>query len=186
MGIRDSLTIFAVFSIEGSAESSFRRDRWCSSLTRAHLSTRVGCLVVETLYLLAQKSKAFLQIQSRVHVGEIQTELNQGQGNLWLDSNDDGLGASEANHLRDVAKSACGKRIHHVQRGNIDDDAARATFAYLLDYGIPQLHEIRVAQCRLDRRNQEQPLLENRNLHSLPPYAGEGGGVPASLMSTIL
>src|SRR4029077_7310783 len=175
MRIRDSLTTFAVFSIEGSAESRFRPDRWCSSLTRAHLSTRVGCLVVETLYLLAQKSKAFLQTQCRVHVGEIQTELNQGQGNLRLDSNDDGLGASAANHLGDVAKGTRCKRIHHVQRGNIDDDAARATFAHLLDYGIPQLHEIRVAQCRLDRRNQEQPLLENRNLHCLPPYPCEGG-----------
>src|SRR6266404_4312046 len=109
MRIRDSWTTFAVFPIESSVEPRVRPDGWRSSFTRAHLSTRVGCPMVEILYLLAQESKALLQIQSRVHVDEIQTELNQGQSNLRLNSNDDSLGTAKANHLGDVAKGARGK-----------------------------------------------------------------------------
>ena len=50
-----------------------------------------------------------------------------------LNADDDRTGTAQTYHVGDVAQCPRRERIHHVQRGNVDDHAVRAEVNHLVD-----------------------------------------------------
>src|SRR5215469_18110962 len=119
-----------------------------------------------TRFLLTEKSNAFFQVKRCRHSFQFQTKLHHGERNIGLDSDDDRLRAAQSNHECNVTERARGEGIHHVQGGDVDNDAAGAQAADLLDEGVTQLHEIRIGERRLNRRDEIRTLFENRDFHN--------------------
>jgi hypothetical protein len=120
--------------------------------------------------LTVQKCKTFFQVQRGGYTGEVRAEPDQRKSDFWLDPHNYSLRTPQADHLRNVAQCARGKRVHHIERGNIDDHAPRSELAHLLNDAIPQLYQVRITERGLDRGDEILALLENRYLHALPPY----------------
>ena len=76
-----------------------------------------------------QQREPLLEVQRRLHVLELHAELDHRERDLGLDADDHGLGAAQARHLRDPAQRARDERVHDVERGDVDDDPARAVAA---------------------------------------------------------
>src|SRR2546425_9156479 len=117
-----------------------------------------------------EEGQPFLQIERGRDALERQAELHHRKGDLGLDPDDDGLGAAQPRHVRDVAQGAHGERVHDVERRHVHDDAARTEAPYSFDQRFPKLREIGVGERRLYGRDQVLALLENRNFHSALRY----------------
>src|SRR5712691_5637608 len=115
--------------------------------------------------LPVQVREALLQVERRSHPFERQTQLDHRKGNLRLNPDDHGLGPAQAGHVREVAQRAGREGVHHVQGGDIHDDAARAELAHLRHQRLPEFFQVLVVERRLDRRDQIVAQLENRNWH---------------------
>src|SRR6266567_1336146 len=131
------------------------------------------CLSSSAFDLAVQKRKTFFQVQRGSYTGQIGAEPDQRKCDFWLDANNDCFRAAQADHLRNVTQSTSCKRVHHVERGDIDDHAPRTELAHLLDDAIPQQHQVRITERGLDGSNEILALLENRHLHDLPLYDTE-------------
>src|SRR5215469_3689558 len=59
--------------------------------------------------LTIQKCKTFFQVQCRGYTGQVEPQLDQGECDFRLDSDDDGFGPPQADHLRDVTQRTRGK-----------------------------------------------------------------------------
>ena len=68
--------------------------------------------------------QALLEVQRRGHRAGAHAELHHGEGDVGLDADDDRLGAPQPGHLGDAAQRLEPERVEHVQRGDVDDDAA--------------------------------------------------------------
>ena len=78
--------------------------------------------------LPVQQREALFEVQRGVHVVERQAQLDHGERHLGLQADDHGVRAAQPGHVRDRAQRPCSERIHHVDRGDVDDDArARGT-----------------------------------------------------------
>ena len=53
-------------------------------------------------------------------------ELDHRKGHLGLQADDHGVRAAQPGHVRDRAQRPGRERVHHVDRGDVDDDALRA------------------------------------------------------------
>src|SRR6185295_2215468 len=91
--------------------------------------------------VLVEECQAFFQVQRRGHTLEGEAQLHHRERHLGLNPDDDGLGAAQPSHMRDVAQRAHGKGIHDVERGHIHDHAARTEPADALDQGLAQVRE---------------------------------------------
>src|SRR5262245_36694715 len=89
-----------------------------------------------------QQIKPFVQIEGRSNAIEGQAELNHGKGHVRLKTNHDHLGAAQPGGLRNPAQSARRKRVHHVENGQIDDDAPRSILSDLGCQLVLELHQI--------------------------------------------
>src|SRR6266704_979909 len=123
--------------------------------------------------LTVQESKTFFQVQRGSYTGQVGAEPDQRKCDFWLDPNDYCFRTAQADHLRDVTQGTSCKRVHHVERGDVDDHATRTELAHLLDDAIPQQHQVRITERGLDGSNEILALLENRHLHDLTLYAPE-------------
>src|SRR2546428_615257 len=117
-----------------------------------------------------EERQPFLQIERGRDTLERQTELHHRKGHLGLDPDDDGLGAAQPRHVRDVAQRAHGERVHDVERRHVHDDAAGTEAPHSLDQRFSELGEIGVGERGLNGRDQVLALLENRNFHSALRY----------------
>src|SRR5215472_11205350 len=59
--------------------------------------------------LTIQKCKTFFQVQCRGYTGQVEPQLDQRECDFRLDSDDDGFGPAQANHLRNVTQRTGGK-----------------------------------------------------------------------------
>src|SRR6267154_107902 len=134
--------------------------RICESVANASAPS------VDAPGLLLQILQAFLQIERGGDVLERQSELHHREGDLRLDADDDGRGAAQADHVRDLKQGARGKRIHDVHRGNVHDDPGGSVAHHLLHQRRAQIQKVRIRQCGLDGRDEHAPLLENGYLHA--------------------
>src|SRR5437879_1174649 len=66
---------------------------------------------VHAARFLLQVRQAFLQIERGGDVLQRQSELYHREGDLRLDTDDDGSGAAQADHVRDLEQCAGGKEI---------------------------------------------------------------------------
>ena len=116
-----------------------------------------------------EQRETLLEVQRRLDVLEVHPELDHREGHLGLDADDHRLGAAQARHHRDPAQRAGDEGVHDVERRDVDDDPARAVAGHLAHHVVAQLQDVGVGERRLDRRDQERTLLEDRYGHALLP-----------------
>ena len=108
---------------------------------------------------------------------KLMPELHHRERHLGLDADDHGLGAAQAGHARDPLQRPRDERVHDVERGDVDDDPARPVARDLRHHVVAQLQDVGVGQRRLDRGDQERPLLEDRDGHVLHAATASSAGV---------
>src|SRR5215213_2330089 len=175
-------SVWSVLVSSRSTASS--RARWRAVTTSASDSMAIrssaasGGTVAGSLLALEQ-GEALFQVQRRLDVLELHAQLDHGEGHLGLDADDHGLGAAQAGHHRDAAQGARDEGVHDVERGDVDDDPARAVARDLAHHVVAELQDVRVGQRRLDRRDQERALLEDGYGHAALPQLAVFDGVRA-------
>src|SRR5215210_9551226 len=116
-------SVWSVLLSSRSPASS--RARWRAVTTSASDSIAIrlsACTGERLLQLVAQERQPLLEVERGLHVLELHPELDHREGDLRLDADDHRLGAAQARHARDALQRARDERIHHVERGDIDDD----------------------------------------------------------------
>src|SRR4051812_30134443 len=73
-----------------------------------------------------KKFESLFEIEGGRDSLQIQPELHHRVRHLWLDSDDDRLGAAQFRGMSDAANRAAGERIEHIERRHVDDHAANA------------------------------------------------------------
>src|SRR5918999_5491257 len=121
-----------------------------------------------------QQGEALLEVERGEHVLEAHPELHHREGDLRLDADDHGLGTAQPRHPRDPLQRARHERVHHVERRDVDDDAARPVARDLRHHVVPELQDVAVGEGRLDRGDQDRPLLEDRDGHYYTVDSGAG------------
>src|SRR3989454_8181095 len=110
--------------LASTTSTSAAIDRRSSSPTAARL---FGCGLYEPRFSAAiQEGEAFFEVQDGRAALQRQAELHHGERHVGLNTHDDRLRTAQAGHVRDVAQGAHCERVHHVQRGDVDDDTAAA------------------------------------------------------------
>src|SRR4051794_36354047 len=119
-----------VWSVELSSSSlASSRARWRAVTTSASdsMAIRLSASTGERLLELGlQQRQPLFEVQGGLDVLELHPELDHGEGHLGLDADDHRLGAAQPRHVRDPAQGARDERVHDVERGDVDDDPARA------------------------------------------------------------
>src|SRR5207245_583871 len=93
-----------------------------------------------------EEGEAFFEVQHRRDAFQRQPELHHGECDVGLNAHDDRLGAAQASHVRDVAQRSHRERIHHVERGDVHNDAAAARPPDLGDQRFTEMGEIGVCE----------------------------------------
>src|SRR5215203_1001744 len=157
----------SVWSVELSSRSAASsRARWRAVTTSASdsIAMRLSTSTVERLLQLGlQQREPLFEVQGGLDVLELHPELDHREGDLGLDADDHRLGPAQAGHVRDPAQGARDERVHDVERGDVDDDAARPVPGDLAHDVLAQLQHVRVRERRLDRCDQDGALLEDGN-----------------------
>src|SRR5712664_1417467 len=91
-----------------------------------------------------QVREALLQIERGGHALQADTELGHGKGDFWLNPHDHCLRPAQPRHVCEIAQSAHGEGVHHVEGGHIDDDATGAIVTDLRHQRVAQVLEVGV------------------------------------------
>src|SRR5207253_1918725 len=84
----------------------------------------------------AEVRESLLEVERGRDAFEREPELDHRKRDLRLDADDDRLRAAQPNHVSHITEGPGGEGIDHVQRGDVDDDAARAEMSDLLDQDV--------------------------------------------------
>src|SRR3954451_17874429 len=115
----------SVWSVLGmSRPIASARARWRAVTTSASDSIAIRSAAPSAKVTRLREREPLLEIERGLHVLEAHAELDHREGHLGLDADDHRLGAAQAGHHRDPAQRARDERVHHVQRRDVDDDAA--------------------------------------------------------------
>src|SRR4051812_47871511 len=117
-----------VWSVELSSSSpAICRARWRAVTTSASDSIAIRSSASTGEWLLElglQERQPLFEVERGLHVLELHAELHHRERDLGLDPDDHGLRAAQARHVGDAAQRARDERVHDVERGDVDDDAA--------------------------------------------------------------
>src|SRR3989441_1652334 len=112
-----------------------------------------------------EERESLFEVQHGGDALQRQTQLHHRERDVGLDAHDHCFGAPQPRHVRDVAQRTHRERVHDVERGDIDDDAATARAPDLGDQRFAKMGKIRISEGRLDGRNEILPLPQNRYFH---------------------
>ena len=104
----------------------------------AHALRSPARAAMRLLEALIEEARPSSRSRAVEHVLQRQSQLHHRQGDVRLDADDDRLGAAELGHVGDRAQRARGEGIQHVERGHVDDHAARAVPADQVGQVVPQ------------------------------------------------
>src|SRR5690242_13745532 len=93
------------------------------AITTCVASAATGCVVVSAPL---QPRAAFLEVERGRNAVEREAELHDRECDFRLDAHDPGIGAAQPRGLRDAPQRAGCERVHHVERADVDHDAAGA------------------------------------------------------------
>lgn len=171
-------------------ETAFSRTNWrsrtiCSSLRIGSVSggdEDVGAAVELKIVMescacgrqavppFERSAMPFLHVQRRAYARKREAEFDERDRDRRLHADDDRLGIEHARHGGRVADHASDERIDHVERGNVDQDAARAVFHDAARQIVLQREREPVVHVDLNGDEQEPAHRENRNaFHRLKP-----------------
>src|SRR5437773_11939611 len=127
--IAAAITVWSPLENPASAARSRPRCRAVTTSVSAAIGISSSSATVDAsaldaeLRLLVQEQQAFLEIQRGGHALEREAELDHGERDLGLNPDDLRLRAAQPRHVRDVPQRAHRKRVHHVERRDVDDHA---------------------------------------------------------------
>src|SRR5882724_2920021 len=127
-----AITVWSPLENPASAARSRPRCRAVTTSTSAAMGISSSSATIEAsrsarsalgaeLRLVVEEQQAFLEIQRGGHALEREAELDHGEGDLGLNPDDHRLRAAQPRHVRDVPQRAHRKRVHHVERRDVDD-----------------------------------------------------------------
>src|SRR5438105_10207247 len=155
----------------GRKPSSVARARPCWRAMTMSISDTIGTSVSVSTGRRGARSveglESLFQVESGQHAFQPQTELDHGEGDLRLDSDDHRLRPSQLDHVGQVSKGAAGKGVHHVERGHVHDHSSAPQAADLFGQLIAELDQVGIGEGGLYRGNQDVALLEDWDLHDL-------------------
>src|SRR5919109_1991904 len=171
--------------LDSSSRDAIARACWRAVTTSASDSIGItdawsSATIAGLLPRPREQREPLLEVERRHHVLEGHAELHHGEGDLGLDPDDHGRGAAQPGHACDPLQRPRHERVHHVQRRDVDDDPARAVARDLRHHVVLELEHVRVRQGRLDRGDQERPLLEDRDSH----YCTTAASTPGASIET--
>src|SRR4029453_8047453 len=135
---------------------------------RTRTSPTCNSLIVTRLGPTIEEREALFKVEGGGHAFEGEPKLHHRQRHLGLNPDDDGLCAPELGGVGNATEGSRGKRVEHVERGDVDDHTARTMTAYQVGQVVAQLEQVTIAQRRLDAGDERVTLFENRNGHSSP------------------
>ena len=100
---------------------------------------------------------------------EAQSELHDGERDVWPDPHDDRVGSPELRGNRDAVEGPGTERVDHVQPADVEDHPARPELPDLLDQVILELDHLGVGEGRLDAGDQVRALLQDGGRHREMP-----------------
>jgi hypothetical protein len=109
-----------------------------------------------------QARQALFKVDGGVDVVETHAESHHREGNRRLDADDHRFRAPEPGRMGQVEQRAGAEGVHDVERGDIDDDAARAMGTDLLDEILLELDDLAVVQRLVDRGDEIATLPQDR------------------------
>src|SRR4051812_9408331 len=120
----------SVWSVElRSSSPASSRARWRAVTTSASdsIAIRLSASTGERLLELGlEQRKPLFEVEGGLDVLELHPELHHRECDLGLDAHDHRLRPPQARHVRDATQGARHERVHDVERGDVDDDPARA------------------------------------------------------------
>src|ERR1700757_1432922 len=147
---------------------------WWPALRASTMSSGLSMLTTMSPATIApdrrfatQQAKALFEIQRGVHVVERQPQLDHGKSHLWLQTHDHSVCAAQPGHMRDGPQRSGGEGIHHIDGGDIDDDALRAEPADSLHQVVPKPFGLGVGQCGLHRCDENRALFQDGDWHGV-------------------
>src|SRR5256886_6279591 len=112
-----------------------------------------------------EERETFFEIQYGRDTPQRQAELHHCECDVGLNADDHRFGAAKPRHMGDVPQRAHRERVHDVECGDVDDDAATARAPDLGDQGFAKMREIGISEGRLDGSDEILPLPQNRYFH---------------------
>src|SRR3954452_20595427 len=119
-------SVWSVLVSSSSAASSRARWRAVTTSESDSIAMRSSGATVPGPFLGLQQRKTLFEVEGRLDVLEVHPELHHRERDLGLDAHDHGLGAAQPRHHRDRPQRAGYEGVHHVERGDVHDDPARA------------------------------------------------------------
>ena len=108
-----------------------------------------------------QHRHAFLHVQRRVDAREVQPQFDQGNRHRRLHPHDHRFRVEHLRHRGDVAEHPPDKRIHDLQRRDVDQHALGIRFGDPVGEIVLQRHRQLVVHVDLDRHQQQLAHAEN-------------------------
>src|SRR5215218_2225915 len=121
---------------------------WTSVSTVAALP----CGAILTRDQAREQHLAFGRVQGSPDAAQLDAQLHQRERDGGTHPDDDRLGSHQARAGGDFADEPAEERIEHLDRGEIDQDAAGASFREHLREAGFQIERVPVVQILLDRR----------------------------------
>src|SRR5919197_989273 len=128
-------------SVEGKPHcDAFSRPFWRAETMSASesIATRTSSamsanFIPRALSLAIEVREALFEVQRGRHALQREAQLDHREGHLWLDPDDDGLGAAQSDHVRDVTQGTGRERVDDIERRDVHDDPACSDHADPLD-----------------------------------------------------
>ena len=118
------------------------------------LSSLDGHSTALGLAQLPEQLHAALDVERGAHARQRQPQLDQRDRDGRAHADHDRLGVEHARHRRDVADHAADERVDDLERGDVDQDAARPVWTMRSRQVVLQRHREAVVHVDLDRHQQ--------------------------------
>ena len=104
-----------------------------------------------------EQSQTVVEVERGEKGVHVHAQANRREGDIRIDTDNDCGGAAQAGHLGEVVQRAGREGIQHIQRGDVDDDAARAVATNLVDEVALETQQLTVVE-RYDVSQWLQPI----------------------------
>src|SRR6059058_5134666 len=128
-----------VASVPENPIAAASRRPFCLASTRsasAAIRIRPSSSTAPALPHPVEEGQPFLEVERGVDPLEAQSELHDGERDVWPDPHDDRVGSPELRGNRDAVEGPGTERVDHVQPADVEDHPARPELPDLLDQVI--------------------------------------------------
>src|SRR4051794_24364298 len=162
-----AVTTFVWSTSDSPRSSASFRTYWRTATTssEARIASRWGlawAAMSPVLVRLPQQIHSALDIQSRAHAAQGQSQFDQRDRDRRLHPGHHRVGAEHLRHPRDISEHAPDERVHHLERGDIDQHPARPRRRNPLRQVFLKLERKPVVHVHLNGHQEELAHFQNR------------------------